>query len=273
MTCAEFKELAGAFALDALEPEERAAAEAHLLELHHEGCKEALQKARATAGRLASALDEPRVAERVWQRIEAGLAAPARRRPAWPASAGWAVAAALAVAAFLLLRDRNRLRDEAGALKAGAEQAAAAANRSADLAGRCARALDAARTGSASAREAIALLERPGARVVAFTGVGKAGQSAFAVLAPDGRRALLVSTTLLPAADRDYQLWVVPAAKGAAPAPAGLVASAANGVAVAEFDSRLLSAGAAALAVSAEPKGGSPTGKPTEVLLLAKPSG
>ena len=98
-------------------------------------------------------------------------------------------------------------------------------------------------------------------------------QSAFAVLAADGKRAILVSTTLAPNAQRDYQLWVVPPRRHAAALPAGLVGAPGNGVTVAEFNAQALSGEVSALEVSAEPKGGSPTGKPTEIVLLAKVSG
>jgi anti-sigma-K factor RskA len=271
MTCAEFQELVGALALDALDPGERAAAEAHLLEPKHEGCLEALRRARAVAGRLSAALDPPRVPHRVWEQIEARLGP--RRERRWSASAGWAAAAALAVVALLLLQQRSRLVREAADLRLRAESAASSASSSQEVARQCAAQLDAARTGNAAAREAIALLEQPGSRVVQFGAAGAATWSAFAVLGAGEKRAILVSTTLAPTAQRDYQLWVVPGGKGAAPVPAGLIGASSAGVAVAEFDPRMLAAGAGALAVSAEPKGGSPTGKPTEVVLLAKISG
>ena len=50
--------------------------------------------------------------------------------------------------------------------------------------------------------------------------------------------------------------------------PAGLV-EAAEGVALGDFQAGALARGALALAVSAEPKGGSPTGSPTQVVLVA----
>jgi anti-sigma-K factor RskA len=271
MTCAEFQELVGALALDALDPREKADAEAHLLEPKHEGCREALQRARAVAGRLSAALDQPRVPDRVWEQIEGRLGP--RRQRRWSAPAGWAAAAALAVVALVLLQQRSQLLREAADLRLRAQSAASSANSSQELARQCAAQLDAARTGSAAAREAIVLLEQRGSRVVQFSPAGAAIQSAFAVVGAGDKRAILVSTTLLPTAQRDYQLWVVPGGKGAAPVPAGLIGASTAGVAVAEFDPRTLAAGAGALAVSAEPKGGSPTGKPTEVVLLARISG
>jgi anti-sigma-K factor RskA len=268
MICSEFKELVGAYALDALDPLERAAAEAHLMESWHEGCPQALERARTAALQLGGAVDDARVPARVWERIEMGLGP--RRQRSWWAPAGWAAAAALAVAVLLLLQERNRLHREAADLRRGAQSAAASARSSQDLARQLAAQLDTARTGSTAARGAIALLEQPGSRVVQLGGVGGVVQTAFAVVGADDKRAILVSTTLAPTPERDYQLWVVPGGRGAAPIPAGLAGAPSAGVAVAEFEANALAAGAGALAVSAEPKGGSPTGKPSEVVLFAK---
>ena len=271
MICSEFKELVGAYALDAADEIERAAMDAHLLEPSHEGCVQALERARAAARVLSGAVDDARVPGRVWERIEAGLGPRSKR--SWSAPVAWTVAAALAGAGLFLLQERNRLQREAADLRLSAQSASHSASSSQQLARQCAAQLDAVRAGSASARDAIALLEQPGSRVVPFGDVDRALQSAFAILTADDKRAILVSTTLTPNAQRDYQLWVIPAGRRAAPVPAGLLAAPTAGVAVAEFDVQALSAGAASLAVSAEPKGGSPTGKPTEIVLLARLTG
>ena len=75
MTCAEFKELAAALALDALEPDERAMARAHLAEpIPHEGCAESLGRAEAAARLLPGALSDKPPRDRVWRWIEARFA-------------------------------------------------------------------------------------------------------------------------------------------------------------------------------------------------------
>ena len=268
MTCAEFKELAAALALEALDPDERAAARAHLAEpIRHEGCVEALARAEAAARSLSGAVIDTPPPHEVWGRIEARLSARGRRRP-WLAAAGWAVAAAACVAALLLAGRVARLRNELDKTRG----IAARAGSSEDLARQCAAQLEAARKTSAVAREAVALLEQPGTRVVPFAPQGAFAGAAFAVIAPDRRRAILLSTALSPTAARDYQLWVIPPGAGAAPVPAGLVQSA-EGVALGDFEAGALARGAVALAVSAEPKGGSPTGAPTQVVLVASLSG
>src|SRR5581483_11762049 len=89
MTCAEFKELAAAYALGALTPEERAAADAHLAGAEpneHAGCFEALAEASETANALALSLAPVKPRADLWKAIEAetaaagGAAEPAPRR-------------------------------------------------------------------------------------------------------------------------------------------------------------------------------------------------
>lgn len=268
MTCTEFKELAAALALDALDPDERALAYAHLAEgITHEGCAGAFARAEEAARLLSGAVMDRRPPERVWRWIEARVSARAPRRR-WVTVAGWAAAAAAAVAALLLAGRGARLTQEVESARGHAANLEARANSSEDLARQCAAQLESARKTSGLAREAFALLEQRGSRVVPFTPQGGFGGAAFAVIAPDGRRAILFSTTLSPGPSRDYELWVIPLGPGAAPVPAGLVVKA-EGVALGEFQPGALGRGALALAVSAEPRGGSPTGAPTTVVLVA----
>jgi anti-sigma-K factor RskA len=272
VTCAEFKELAAALALDALDRDERALALAHLAEpITHEGCAAALARAEAAARLLSGAVTDRPPPDRVWRRIEARLSARAPRRR-WATAAGWAVAAAACVVALLLAGRNARLRNELDAARGQTATAQGLAASSEDLARQCAAQLEAARKTSGVARDAVALLEQRGTRVVPFAPQGGFGGAAFAVVAPDRRRVILLSTALSPEAARDYQLWVIPPGPGAAPVPAGLIV-AADGVALGDFQAGALARGAVALAVSAEPKGGSPTGTPTTVVLVAALTG
>ncbi len=70
------------------------------------------------------------------------------------------------------------------------------------------------------------------------------------------------------AAEQDYQLWVV-VEGNPAPVPMEVFAPQADG---GNLRSMTFHAGAQAFAVSVEPKGGSPNGKPTTVVMLGKPS-
>src|SRR5689334_18484115 len=115
MNCAEFKESVSALALGALEPEEEAACATHLeTEPFHQGCHEAYARALVTAGKLATSLTPVKPGAQVWAGIEAALdaetraAAPPRR---WLAVAGWAVAAAAAVALVFIWLDRQQVND------------------------------------------------------------------------------------------------------------------------------------------------------------------
>lgn len=76
------------------------------------------------------------------------------------------------------------------------------------------------------------------------------------------------TSQLDPRADRDYELWLV-AADGRAPVSLGLLPK--RGQAELPRSDLLNQVEVAALAVSLEPLGGSPTGQPTTVLYTAKP--
>src|SRR4051794_40669804 len=113
MNCAELKESVAALALGALDPEEEAACAEHLeTEPFHQGCHEAYARALVTAGKLATSLTPVKPGAQVWAGIEAALdaepraASPSRR---WVAAAGWAVAAAAAVALIYVWLDREQL--------------------------------------------------------------------------------------------------------------------------------------------------------------------
>src|SRR5262245_31795476 len=102
MTCAEFHELAAAYALGALEPEEQRLCDLHLEASEHEGCRERVAEARRTVAAMGESIAPVRPREAVWKQIEAGLA-PAERpaassRGARVAAWVFAVAAAGALA-------------------------------------------------------------------------------------------------------------------------------------------------------------------------------
>ena len=107
--------------------------------------------------------------------------------------------------------------------------------------------------------------------VLASTGAdaGTVGATIVASLSGDGRA--LVTRPLTPVslqADRVFQLWSVPP-KGA-PRSLGLIsASGATVLLRDQLPATLLRGGTAALAVSIEPPGGSPTGTPTGPVVFA----
>jgi len=70
VTCLEFKEVVSAYALGALDDEERAACDAHLAhEGPHEGCEQSLRRARRVSDNLGVALRPVTPREAVWDTI------------------------------------------------------------------------------------------------------------------------------------------------------------------------------------------------------------
>ncbi len=70
MSCDEFKELAPAYALVALDEQERAACAHHLATgAPHRGCREAVAEAERVAARLGAALMPERPSPQVWRNI------------------------------------------------------------------------------------------------------------------------------------------------------------------------------------------------------------
>jgi anti-sigma-K factor RskA len=262
VTCAEAIELAAADALGALEPEERAALEAHLAGPGpHQGCPEAVDRARATAAELARALPEVKPDPGVWRAIEARTGS-ARRRAVWFGPAGWAAAAAAAIALAVLQVDRQAARRE----REEASRALAQAEVDRD---QLRTQLQAFADAAALQQEALALLDRAGTRLVPLAPQpGQTARGVAIVNAGEGR-AIIASSTLPPQPGKTYQLWVI---RGSAPpVPAGFLQATARGAA-GEVDPALLrGAPPDALAVSLEPIGGSPS--PTQVLLVGRVAG
>jgi hypothetical protein len=76
ITCDEFKELAPAYALIALEEEERRACAEHLAsEVPHRGCLQALEEAALVTARLGTSLRPVVPPARIWQNIAAEVRA------------------------------------------------------------------------------------------------------------------------------------------------------------------------------------------------------
>jgi anti-sigma-K factor RskA len=247
MTCAEFQELAGGLVLGVLDPEERAAALAHLAEPTHEGCPQALARAHRTLGQLPDALDDLRPAAATWRAVEAWVAPPGLRP--WLTGLGWAAALVLAVVSVWLARGKLRTEDREA---------------------QATRRLAALEQADARTRSALALLEAPGSRVIHLAPQGAQRGDALAAISADGTRAVLLSRSLPPVPGKDYELWAIP--PNGAPVPAGLVQGRAGAWVSAPFAPGALP-GAVALAVSLEPAGGAPDGKPSAVILVGNLQG
>src|SRR5476651_1066739 len=103
MTCAEFLELADACAISALEPDEQKAAEAHLAQAGHQGCPEALARARRGWDALATSLEPVPPHARVWAGIEARIGGRPAVAPRSRSIVPWGVAIAAAVLLAVLV--------------------------------------------------------------------------------------------------------------------------------------------------------------------------
>lgn len=252
MTCAEFKELAAVFALGALDPTERAAAEAHLAEATHEGCFEALRQASTGVEALARTLPAPRPPASTWGAIEARVAP---RTGSGPREAiAWAAAAAAVALLFAGGARERRLHAEA---VAGVEREKQ----------QCLGELSSLRGEAEAQRSAIALLQSPSTQVVSFAPQpAGGGLGARALIDVAARKGMVFSSALAPRAGKDFELWIIRGKE--APVPAGLLRAGQSGTVLASIDPQLLAGGADALAVSVEPTGGSPTGLPTGDVVL-----
>ncbi|MFO1296215.1 MAG: anti-sigma factor [Rubrivivax sp.] len=104
-------------------------------------------------------------------------------------------------------------------------------------------------------------------------GTPAAGAAFVASVSGDGQAMVMqpVSATLPLGSDRVLELWSVPpASTGGAPKSLGLIsASGATVLPRSRLPQGLLEGGTAALAVSVEPPGGSPTGAPTGPVVFA----
>lgn len=281
MNCAELKELAAGYALDALEPADRAAVEAHLREpIAHEGCADAIARAQAVVGRLDRLPTTPPPDE-VWRRVDeeiarapAAVAEPphggdARTSSRWraAAAAGWLLAAAAGVALFAAVREGRRAGEQLRTASAHDRQALSSQLTATTAASAACRAeLEELRRSARLERAAVALLDEADTRTVSLKPQpGKNARATALINARDGR-AIVISTTVNVPAGKDLQMWVIRGKQ--APVSAGLLRATASGTLVGEIDPGLLKPGLPdAIAVSLEVSGGAAT--PTDVLMVA----
>ena len=182
-------DLTAAYALDALDADERREYEAHLARC--ERCRAELASLSETATALAYAVDSPtpppQLRERILERARAERPNVVPLRPRWALPS--AAAAVVAVAAIVVL----------------AIWIASLSNR-----------VDRLQARSAKQERIAAILTAPGARRI------DAGKGVRLVVTPDGRGALVLRG-LAPRRHGVYEAWV---AAAAAPTPAGVFDSA-----------------------------------------------
>jgi anti-sigma-K factor RskA len=239
--------LTGAYVLHALDPDERAAFEAHLAGCAQ--CRAEVRELAAAAARLGAA-DEVAPPER----LRADVLAEVARTPQEPAADGAASADELAV------RREGRSRRTAWLAVAAAVVAVLALV----LGGLLVQARSDRATLAQQQQEVAAVLTSGDARTV--TGPVAGGGRAAVVVSDSQQRAAFVGTDLAaPPSGHTYQLWYITSA-GAATS-AGTFDPNANGDAAVVLAGS--SGGAATVGLTVEPDGGS--GQPTTTPVLAVP--
>lgn len=252
MTCAEFQERAMDYALGVLDAAERAACEAHLREPAHTGCREALRRATAAVALIPNALEPVAPAPATWAAIEGRLAAPplrARRR--WATQAGWVVAAAAIVLIVALLRDRRELT--------------AAAEDDQRRRAQCLAALEQQRGDAKLQQAAIAMLQRPGTRLVALAPQGGA-TAANLIFHADDTRVFVVASGLRAPPGKALQLWAV---RGEQQIPEGVLSGDSAGAVHSGTIAAIRDGNLDAFGVTLEPAGGA-SGAHGPVVLYGK---
>jgi anti-sigma-K factor RskA len=243
MNCEELRDQYELYALDALNAEERAELDAHLLR-DGDPCVAGIRKARALMMSLALITPESHPPARLRKRVVGMVGEPKR---AWSWTPVWiAAAACLAVVAVWLGMAR---RDQARAL---ADLRLEAQRKTVEL---------------ARLNEAFAIMNDPAARQLVF------GESApkprGRVFVNPKQGVLLLASNLTPApSGKIYEMWIIP--KSGSPAPAGLFQSENDGTAMYLRKGAVDVATTGAIAVTLEPEAGSqaPTTQPLIVATL-----
>lgn len=279
MNCREFKDVAAAYALDALDEEERRDAAEHLKEPSHEGCHAALAQAYRVTASLSVMIEEAPIAavahERAWTKIvqrirgatdsDASHGKVTRLQFAPREFAAWTLVAAAVVALYLFSGRVRKLDERASqAERALVDAKAAASERDA-----CNALLQELQSKRAADARLLALLAEPGSRVIAVEPLPGKGYSARAVVDRTASKMLIVSR--MPSEPgKDFQLWVLHGKD--APKAAGFMRATGDGaLSIGEVNGEALRGGMDAIGISREALGGAAA--PTEVIAVGKPSG
>jgi len=256
--CDQFRELLEAYALGALDPEERAALEAHLAAGCAE-CAKAVEEARWLVSHLAYAAPEASPSDILKGRLMRTVRAEAQSQadlksdslstkgtiPFWL----WAAVAALLIFSVYSTWNMRRLQIE---IRESNDRAAAL------LAQRQKTELQLA----AAKREAMIMMDPSSVKFV-LAGQNAQGPQLEAICHPQLGLVVMGENIPMPSPHHVFQLWFIPKAKGAKPMPSMMVMPDANGKFVMLVSNPPESMGATkALAITEEPEGGSPW--PTE---------
>lgn len=267
MTCAEYKDLVAAHALDILDGDERKAAEAHAA---HADCRAALDRARETVDAIGDSVAPVRPPAALWSKIEASLDRAAPAAPRRGSSIGAWIFAAAAIVTLLVVA--YRWRNDRAKWRAKVEQNekafATLEKKQTELVSArdtCEKTLADVRGKLDLKLQALALLEMPDTKVAQLENMSQAPMAGHAVVNMKMGRGVLVGTGFTPQEGKDYELWVI---RGDLKLPAG-VWHGDVGSTIVDLDPELLAGGADAIAVTHEPKGGGPVPR-GPVVMMAK---
>jgi anti-sigma-K factor RskA len=246
--CDQSRELIEAYALGALDPEDRAALEAHLA-TGCPDCVKAVEEARWLVSQLAYAAPEAAPSDmlkgRLMQTVRAE--APSQAKPhVLPAKSSvpfwlWAGVAALLVFSIYSAWNTRRLQDE---IREANNRAAALQKTEQEL--------------LLAKREAMILMD-PSSIKIALKGSDSQGPQLEAKWHSQWGVVVMGENIPMPSPHHVLQLWFIPKAPGKMPMPSMMVRPDANGKFVLLVSNPPESMDATkALAISEEPEGGSP---------------
>jgi anti-sigma-K factor RskA len=246
--CDQFRELIEAYALGALDPEDRGAIEAHLA-TGCPDCVKAVEEARWLVSQLAYAAPEAAPSDilkgRLMQTVGAEAQSPAKPR-ALPAKSSvpfwlWAGVAALLVFSIYSAWNTRHLQDE---IREANNRAAALEKTEQEL--------------LLAKREAMILMD-PSSVKIALKGSDSQGPQLEAKWHSQWGVVVMGENIPMPSPHHVLQLWFIPKAPGKMPMASMMVRPDANGKFVLLVSSPPESMDATkALAISEEPEGGSP---------------
>jgi anti-sigma-K factor RskA len=237
MTHSEMEELYELYTLGVLEPEAAAQIEEHLTD----GCAfclEHLQDATLLTSSMAGLAESRKPHPNVRKRLLDSIAPPRKSRNLWFAVAALSAACfALAVYSFWAAGAVRSLRNQIGAVEDERNEL----------------------------RSAVEILSQPGTRTVQF-GIAQNVPHGRAFVTPGGGVVFVGSQLPRLAADRAFELWLIP--KQGAPRPAGVFRPNERGNFVNVAQRPVNVSDLQALAVSVEPLQGSPAPTTTPILVV-----
>ena len=248
--CEQFREFVEAYALGALDPEERAALEAHLA-TGCPDCSKAVEEARWLVSQLAYAAPEATPSDmlkgRLMQSVRAEAAAKLHVMPSRSVISSWLWAAVAALFVFSLYSTWNmrRLQDE---IRQANDRSAALLQQRQKTEQQLA----------AAKREAMILMD-PASVKISLAGQNAQGPQLEVKWHAQLGVVVMGENIPMPSPHHVLQLWFIPKALGAKPMPSMMTWPDANGKFVMLISNPPESMDATkALAITEEPEGGSP---------------